>query len=83
MGGNRQPYGDWSNTEREDIVVEYKDKEDYAILKDPIAYGGTFDDRAHGWSMQARGFNLVDDGIYYKSYTCRTRKSGGVVTVVE
>jgi hypothetical protein len=80
--GNRQPYGDWSNIAREDIVVEYRDETGYTMLKDPIAYGGTFDDRGHGWSMQPRGSNLIDDGIYYKSYTCRAKKSGGVVTVI-
>jgi hypothetical protein len=78
---NKQPYGDWSDMAREDIVVEYKDAENWAVLKDPADYGGTFNNQTHGWSMEARGFSLADDGIYYKSYTCRKKRSGGTVIV--
>jgi hypothetical protein len=79
--GNQQPYGDWSNMPRDDIVVEYGDAEGWTMLKDPAAFGGSADRTAHGWSMTARGFGLADDGIYYKSYTCRAKKSGGKVEV--
>ncbi len=82
QSGNRQPYGDWSNMAREDITVEYGDEQDYAILKDPADFGGTFTNATGGWRMEARGHSLVDDGIYYKSYTCRAKKAGAAVSVV-
>jgi hypothetical protein len=79
---NKQPYADWSNMPREDIVVEYGDADGWTMLKDPKDFGGTADRTRHGWEMSARGFSLAQDGIYYKSYTCRAKKSGGKVEVI-